>query len=205
MSTTGSQRCYVLLMRHAVPTTEGCADLEAVSRRLSETLRDLKRLPDHYHIKLKVLLHGKSTLASETAEVIATHFTETEAFSAIEPHEVFDGLHASPYSGDSFADELREAREAIGKHLAKAVEAEGNALLVVGHQPLIGILATQGIGDARSGWFQSTVPLAKSEVACFAVDRKGADGAIASCRLLGRSRRQTTSRWNNSARKWPQR
>jgi hypothetical protein len=78
------------------------------------------------------------------------------------PAPVFDGRHASPWSGGAYEQEHKEASSLLNEQFAEARQAGRNAVLVVGHQPLLGILARQRTGRP--------VPLARAEVACLAGD-----------------------------------
>ena len=173
---TQTQRCYLLIMRHAVPSTQGRAGLEAVSRRLSETVSELARLPNH-RIELRTVLHGDSDVATASAHFVRSQLCESAGFQgAICPHPLLNGVHASPYSGPFFESEKREALHVIGEHLDRAIEAGGNAILVVGHQPLMGIIARTGVGaHLRARWLRRSVPLAHAEVACLE-GRRGREG-----------------------------
>jgi phosphohistidine phosphatase SixA len=180
-----AQRCYLLLMRHGASrrtagqdgeacamglSKEGHADVRDVGHGLADALSGLRDSDaTTYGIDIHVLLHGTSDLATQTAEAVHEELTRCGGFEGDSlPAQEFNGQHASPWSGDRYASEEGEASKLLDAQLAKAGEAGHNAVVVVGHQPLLGILARQRTGQS--------VPLARAEVACLAGDPASRSG-----------------------------
>jgi hypothetical protein len=166
--------CFVLLMRHRSSQPDGQRDVQAVATRLAETLSELQRPGlEQYRITLRGIWHGDSAIASETATTVRY------ALAAAYQHDiqkyadpVFNAMHASPFSGPSYEKEKDDGISAVTSALADALANDSNAVMVIGHQPLMSVLA--GTLVRRSvPWLASSVPLARGEVACLAGRRSG--------------------------------
>jgi phosphohistidine phosphatase SixA len=182
-----NQRSY-LLMRHGassqttgqngLPCTtglskEGHDTVRDVAHGLAEALSGLGRSDAaRYGINVHVVLHGTSELATATAQIVHDELTRCGSFKGDRlSYPIFDGRHASPWSGQNYGDEEKEAFRLLKAQLGEAAEAGRNAVAVVGHLPLFGILARRLTGRS--------VPLARAEIACLTGDR----GRLAGWRL----------------------
>lgn len=161
--------CFVLLMRHRSSRPDGQGDVQAVARRLAETLSELQRPGmEQYRITLSGIWHGDSPIASETTatvrDAIASAYQRDIHTHA---YPIFNAMHATPFSGPSFKAEKDEAISAVTTALTDALANDSNAVMVIGHQPLLSVLA--GTLVRRSvPWLTNSIPLARGEVACLA-------------------------------------
>jgi hypothetical protein len=143
--------------------------MREVAKRLAETLSGLNRPGlEPYRIKLGWLLHAESDVALETAMTVLG-----ELASDGNPHVQtradpdFNDVHASPYSGPYFKAEKTKALKAVNSGLEDALANGSNAVMVVGHQPLLSELARTFL-RRRAPWPTAQVPLARGEIACLA-------------------------------------
>jgi phosphohistidine phosphatase SixA len=175
-------RYHLLLMRHGSRplgtasaaegvhglSENGCNEVTSVAEVLAETLEGLRRPGlSQYQIKLNTIWHAESAAASTTATLVANELRKHGLFGGTPvPNSTFNPAHASPYSAKSSNKEMRKAIDEVKRGLGAGLRAGDNAILVVGHQPLLGLVAREW--GARLPWSRLVVPLARGEVACLA-------------------------------------
>jgi hypothetical protein len=161
--------CFLLLMRHRDDAPEGKQKLKAVAKRLTDTLSDLQQSGmERHNIVLSEIWHGDSAIASDTAAAVR------DRIAAAYQHEVracaspsFNDMHATPFSGPWFESDRDDALRVLTSALQEALASNSNAVMVVGHQPLLSALAAKLL-RRRLPWLTNSVPLARGEVACLA-------------------------------------
>jgi phosphohistidine phosphatase SixA len=159
---------YVLLMRHAQHETagpgqpvqrklseDGVTQTKAVGERLASVLDDLSR-DDELAIRLGPVWRAGSDEVIETSERI---INELGGGSASRPEYVkeLDPASFQPYRDIGISAALRKR---LIDDLSKS--SDDNAVLIIGHQPLLSWIAHALTGKA--------VPLVHSELACIAIE-----------------------------------
>jgi phosphohistidine phosphatase SixA len=153
---------------------EGRKETEGVAQRLKEQMEEAGE-----GIRIGAIFHAQSPEATATANILKTHLgIEARPVGLLKPATAFA---REEYRQTPGADPNPEA---LGKVLKKAIienaEIElakprmssdkqtepGNAVLVVGHQPLLGWMS--------AAWVKNSWPLLHSELACLAVKESGA-------------------------------
>ena len=181
--------CFVLLMRHGSDKPDGQRHVQAVAAKLADTLCELKRPGmEDYCITLRGIWHGDSPIASETATTVRNTLASPpqpgiQPYGDIQTYPLpdFNAIHASPFSGPSYEDERKAGISAVTTALADALANGANAVMVIGHQPLLSVMAGTLVRRALP-WLPSSVPLTRSEVACLAGRSSG--GTFHGWRLL---------------------
>jgi phosphohistidine phosphatase SixA len=174
----GVRRAYVLLARHAKAgasasrggsvSEAGQAEVAGVAARLSETIGALSIVKDE-DIRIGAVIHGTSVIATETATMLRDALTASgNDVGPLAGLPELDGVHAAPLSPNNQTEQTF-AHETVLAQLGEALATgERNAVLVVGHQPAIGI-----IGQTLTG---TTVPIAHGAVACIKGRQRDEDG-----------------------------
>lgn len=166
-SAAGDDRAYVLLARHAKTDLTAGQDglisaaareaLALVAERLRETLVSLTIVAGE-DIRIGETIHGSSPIATETATLLRQRLETGGIGVGPEVGSAdLDGRHASPFSPGAEGEQEAAQRFVLGR-LSDVRNAGANAILVVGHQPALGI-----IGQNLTG---GPVPLAHGAVAC---------------------------------------
>jgi hypothetical protein len=112
-------------------------------------------------------------VATETAAVIRAGLAARSVEAGkMMPLPELDGVHAAPFSPNALA-ERAAARDFVLTRLRDMRGGAANAVLVVGHQPAIGIVCED---LARTRWRQTigAIPLAHGAVACITARWRGA-------------------------------
>jgi hypothetical protein len=120
-------------MRHGASRRAAGQNGAACTMALSEDGRDavsdvahgladtLNGLTGSHNISVHVVVHGTSDLATQTAHAVHEELTRYGQFEGDHVSApVFNGQHASPWSGDLYQEEEEEASKLIDKQLAKA-------------------------------------------------------------------------------------
>jgi hypothetical protein len=153
----GDSRTYILLARHRRAGSTGLDDLAGIADRFVETIDALTSVAGH-DIRIGATVYGTSDIATKTAALLRRELdAKTIAVGGLVGVPELDGRHASPLSPNAEM-ERQKAERFILSQLAQAHEAGSNAVLVVGHQPALGI-----IGQSLT---RGLVPLSHSSVAC---------------------------------------
>jgi phosphohistidine phosphatase SixA len=157
---------YVLLMRHGTSqsksyaprppeealTTEDREQVEEVASKLKEFIAETTHLPDH-RFTLKQIWSATTPEAGDTARIMHTRLVDACDITQVE-NEVLSPKHTSPYGS---AGKHQSLIDNIIKHFKDDPEP-GNALLIVGHQPILGWIAEELTGEAY--------PIERAELLC---------------------------------------
>jgi phosphohistidine phosphatase SixA len=142
-------------MRHGRDLAgKGGRDLSGVGYRLAEALDGI-RDEGGAAITIGRFVQAPSEPAKLTAAAVGKHVS---ILPEPESEESFGPARASPFSGTAYNDEFGTAKRRVPELLTEAEAKGGNAVLIVGHQPLMSSLATILTGGH--------VALTHSEVAC---------------------------------------
>ena len=121
---------------------------------------------EKYRITLRGIWHADSEIASETATTVHDALAAADQRDIQKyVHPAFNAMHASPFSGPSYEKERDEGISAVTSALTDALANDSNAVIVIGHQPLMSVLAGTLV-RRRVPWLTSTAPLTRGEVAC---------------------------------------
>jgi hypothetical protein len=176
-------RAYLLVVRHAKAGRGGGAgsviapsaldELHAVGERLAETLEALRIVPGE-DIRIGSTVVGDSEIAKETASLIRSELAarNLDAGAVVLTLDL-DGRHAAPLSPGA-QGEVEAARSFVLQQLRKARGAGRNAVLVVGHQPAVGLIC-EGLLSRRWRPSPGAVPLSHGGVACLVGRHDGSE------------------------------
>jgi len=142
---------YLLLARHG--QDEDLAPVEAVARRLVDTLGDLTAFPPP--LKVTVVEHADTEPARRTAEI----FAEALGLQAQTGELELGPERFPPVVTDKTATAVTEARAGIDTRIRQ----HGETMLIVGHEPAIDWLLSDWVD-----WGNEPLALASGELVCLA-------------------------------------
>lgn len=159
---------YLLLMRHAAHeggsdakgmrcrklTADAEAQITEVARALDEFIDETKDLPK-VALTLAEIWHATSDEATQTAAILHKHLARCDADPKLkkQPEEHLSPRKTSPYGP---AGNYEPVVEDIRNFFSKA--PSDSALIVIGHQPLLGWIA--------EAFAREAYPIGKAELLC---------------------------------------
>ena len=167
MGTPTERPFHVLLMRHgpheAVAasrpkrdlTLSGQKEVLDVATALQDFISETEKI-DELNLKIGRIFYADSDEAKATAELLKQRIWPQEE-NLLEPCSCLNPQHTSPYGP---ADDLNPLAEMLRE--GKEDAFQGNAVILVGHQPLLGWIAQKLTGKAFS--------INRSEILCLSFD-----------------------------------
>jgi phosphohistidine phosphatase SixA len=144
---------------------EGRTETKAVAERLKEYTEEWRE-----PFELAGIITSDSDEAMATAAVVKEEFPKAalKEVPFLTPRVAFGTPPFKRSGAPALAEKLKGDVSCLAERLVATGEGEGNAILLVGHQPILGWLGHAFVGEAH--------PQANSEVLCLDLDGPGPAG-----------------------------